>query len=285
MADLPDLDTSNVAFLAFWNAIDQGGVSDIDPTEVTSAPGVQSYTLYDNGLEGEYALSDVDNWSADTTDDQTGDVVSDSNPGTAGFRVKEDGWMVAWSKQGENFGTDQTSPLGGTWDAFKMQDPTNRADANNHNLARLINSLRAEFSNSGTMNYSASDVGLSAYHASGTTTSVLSYDLYQTGGGTETYNPDLTYTNLTRNWHVIGGATAGYEYDRFWGYVSWEGNDLANPANNGTLNPSYGYGVLDAIANPLAPNEDTTYQGTVYGKTSNTGQQTYCNLTSLMVWE
>lgn len=57
MANLPDLNKSDIGIVAYWNGIDNTAASDISPAEVLTEGTIQSYSQYDNGVEGEVQVS------------------------------------------------------------------------------------------------------------------------------------------------------------------------------------------------------------------------------------
>jgi len=72
---MPDLDTSNVGFLAYYNTIEQGGgITDLDPETALDYNRIDSYTLYDNGFEAKVLYGDLE----------------------MTVRLKTDGWCVAY---------------------------------------------------------------------------------------------------------------------------------------------------------------------------------------------
>lgn len=170
MADLPDLDTTDKTFTAFWNALDYG-VTSIDPEEALSAGKITEYTLYDNGWEGKY---------------------SNESGLDLGIRVKSDGWFVAYLFDTEQTATD-TSNLGdlyGIWDILPDWHQFNAQSGLTENtLERAIQSLASELSNWGDIIYNPADVGLYDYshpdageyvvvsgsYSGGTTTSAYTY--------------------------------------------------------------------------------------------------------------
>lgn len=100
MATLPDIDTSQVSFIGYWNAIEQGGVDEAnwDPMDTSSYSNVQTVESYDNGIQG--------------------DVTLPNNGRTARYRVKTDGWVVAWIDRTEDTILNVSSPSHpfGPWD-------------------------------------------------------------------------------------------------------------------------------------------------------------------------
>jgi hypothetical protein len=228
MADLPDIDTSTVGFIAYWNALDHG-VNDIDPSEVTSDSDIVSYTIYDNGLEGTYRPSYMDA-SRDFT-----------------FRVKEDGWFITYLDRRNEFGQSTTkADVEGYWDLpHDATDEYSPSDIQQNTLERAIYNLHRELSNSGSITYSNADVGLYNYEFStSTTVTLFSY----ADSNSSTNNLGITYTSdTTRNWHVAWGS------GRTARTASWEGTTVLDSNNS--------YGALDILANALMPNSGTEYTG------------------------
>lgn len=106
MAELPDIDTDEVSFIAYWNAIEQGDVpsDDWDATEVTSYGDVSGHSTYDNGVEGSLNFG---------------------NSRSGNFRAKSDGWLVVTLDDTEEVSKGQTNRLNGPWDICKnIQEAT-----------------------------------------------------------------------------------------------------------------------------------------------------------------
>lgn len=247
MADLPDIDTTQVSFIAFWNAIDQGGVSDIDPSEVTSEGNIATHTVHDNGIEGTY-------------NSLTGRTIN--------FRVKEDGWLVAWTDRTEDFALEQQSPdnVRGIWDLINdWTDPTAEGAIDTNTLERAIESLADEFSNFGSMTYNTADVGLYNYaYADATTVSHLSDARSSSGGGSHDVTVEFSYTSSTNLLFAaaIGAIDAhaesgGFSTDNT--ESSFEGTNLAFFASIDPGARDQEYGAVDAIAQGLIPNAATAY--------------------------
>lgn len=104
MATLPDIDTSNVGGITFYNVKDEQGVSDadFDPMDFSDWSELADVEIYDNGIDG-YIESDVE-----TRYDSSTEII-------ARFRCKNDGWLICWSPTTSNyFGsteyTDGTTP-------------------------------------------------------------------------------------------------------------------------------------------------------------------------------
>lgn len=85
MTTLPDLDPNTAGHVAFYNAVEQGGLTEDMMTwsDVIDNGSVNSYNVYDNGLIVKY---DDDAW------------------GNLTIRLKTDGWVVAYT------GWDGSSP-------------------------------------------------------------------------------------------------------------------------------------------------------------------------------
>lgn len=151
MADLPDLNTDNVSVLSYWNAISDGGASDIDPEEVLSDGNIQDYTLYDNGVE-------INNYSTVTGR-------------SAKARVKSDGWFVVWMDDTvelvENSGGKPEGPwsIVDDWTEGPVDSDNNDypKSATDHTLVDAISSMVNELSNSAGISFSNSDAGFYNY--------------------------------------------------------------------------------------------------------------------------
>jgi len=239
MASLPDLDTNNISFISYWNAIDSGGLADISPEEVLSDNNIQEYTLYDNGVEGTYRIL-------------TGRDV--------GFRVKNDGWFAVYIDRTERFKlnvgfSDTPAPnselvdIRGPWDIANDWTITNDAttDVVQNALERAINSLQSQLSNSGSVNYDVPDVGLYNYEYPDATT------LTNLTAAQRNIDLGFTYTSdTTRYWHII--AFTGSRYNN---------GDVTAPSGtvlaNYTFDPSRVGASYDMLANNEAPQPETEY--------------------------
>lgn len=275
MATLPDLDKSNVGPIAFWNAIDQGGVSDIDPSEATSWSFINSSTLYDNGVQGTVNL----------------DIGGENNgiPGTrtvyGNFRVKEDGWIIVWLDQSENFtqneqlhsgfnnDIDMPNSMKGWWNldprwingSYRVNPP----DAVDSSFNYQVNGLRQELSNSGSMTFSKSDIGL--YHF-GYEASVLTV-LGTSANFTDTYR--FSYSNSTDFKAVVAAgssqARSGDSSD-----LEFQGDSTVALSLIGSSPEEARAGVYDLKANNAIPNSGTNYghDGTVTNENNTANQYT-----------
>jgi len=257
MSDLPDIDTNTVSFLAYWNAIDQGGVSEIDPADVVSHPRVVEYTAYDNGVEGTFDL---------VTGSRSNDL---DQPRQATFRVKNDGWMVVYLDRSATYARDvRTGNLPrGPWDIVNdwlyVDDGSNSAPPVativKNALERAINALLGEFPNSSNMTYSPGDVGLYDYEFTDATNTTL---FAWAADGAKNVSLRFQYTAGTTIYRAdVMGSLDCYYQDA--GDLSFEGYTLA--AQNGN---SRFFGTLDAVGNNLLANSGTEY-GHDIGDTGN----------------
>lgn len=232
MATLPDLSTGDIGFIAYWNAIDQGGVGDIEPDEVLNSSLVNSHTIYDNGIEGD------------------ADLDLSYNNDTVTFRVKEDGWMVVYMDRTNEF--NQNVSNGGSvsnwvniisdWsESFGGGELNNPISQNR--LTYVLDDLRQQFTNSGSMTYNDSDVSLYNYEYSTSTT--VSLLLKQDNSN---FTAGFSYTaGTTLNWVAATGSQSQSNPS-----VDFEGVTITDNVN--------GYGVIDVLGQGLIPNSGTEYQ-------------------------
>jgi len=255
MADLPDLDTTTVSYIAYWNAIDTGAISSIDAEDITTSGRILNYTLYDNGLEGEIDLA------------PTGNVYRNNGAPTAQFRVKNDGWFAVYTDRTEKFtqDTDHDGESNGTprypasadgwwrldvnWAASDASSGRN-VDVVNNSLVRTIDHLRRQLSNSGNTTLNAGDAGLYNYQYDvATTTTYLS--TYSSEGSTQT--PGFSYTSETDLRAVVVTGATQADYDDT-GDVKFEGTRLARATRATSA------GVQDVLAAGSIPNAGTEYE-------------------------
>jgi len=239
MADLPDIDTTEVSFIAYWNAIDDGGVGSIDPVETQNDPNVVSSTIYDNGIEGVYDLSPL-------LSNKTREV---------NFRVKNDGWMVVYSGTGETFGKNlDASQLDGPWDIISDWTTPNGTTISANTFERAINNLQSNLSNSGSIFYQTSDVGLYNYEYPSSTAATL----FHADGGSRNDKTDFgfLYTSGTEvYWCVIAGVCDTLGTTNSAEVLSPSGTSIVESGGD-----SVEWGTYDMIANNEIPNSDTEYQ-------------------------
>lgn len=228
MATLPDLDTSNIGFCAYWNAIDQGGVGSIDPEDALSDGNINDYTLYDNG------------WEATSYTSVTGREFK--------IRCKSDGWFVAYMDRSENFTVTTGSPdnARGPWDL--ANDWTQGANSNfvSNSLSEAIRSAASNLGNWGSITFNHSDVGLYNFEFSSATgiTGMSSAASTSYEQGDQSQTSGVLYTSGT----TINWATAFANN----GQTDFEGSTITS--NTGE------YGALDLLAAGLVPDAGTEYQ-------------------------
>lgn len=239
MATLPDLDTTRIGPIAFWNATNHG-ISDVDPTEVLSDANINSYTQYDNGVDGTYGRS------------------RRHGSREFNFRVKSDGWFIAWLDRTNDTGTslDESTAIGeydfiDDWTYGNSNDSRDIRALPNSVGSQIISDLNNELSTSGTFNHS--DVGYYYYTAEAATTMTFMAEAEVDGGN---INGGLSYTSdATRHTHLM---TAVYQHTS--DHVNFDGNTVEQ--NSATC------GVADILGRTLMPNSGTTYsQATGTGST------------------
>lgn len=184
MSDLPDLDTSQISFVAYWNAIDDGDVAAIDPEDMLSNSNIQSHTLYDNGFEAQYK------------NPQNGRVHT--------VRAKTDGWIVAYYDRTTEFVQNTDNSPNGFWDI--IGDAASPNSLTQNSLERAINDLSGNLSNAGSINYNPSDVGLYDYQHDATNITVAS----DYCGEESTTTAGLSYTSDTSIKSAVLFSGAGY---------------------------------------------------------------------------
>lgn len=247
MATLPDLDTSDIGYVAYWNAIEQGTLTELDPTSAAVTDNLEVYDEYENGVQGITILG-----------------VSGKKNRDAYLRVKDDGWIVCWIDRSES--TDQAVRSGsveadniyGPFDILSAWGSSGAAaPVENNGLAGIIqgvaNSLEANLTDQGNVglyNYetpSATNITSIVRDAQGgatieitPTSSTNLHQYYMTGAaqnddGTNTENPGNVYHDVNGlNINIGGNAHSTYL-------------GAVNALNKGTASP--GYTTVDSISN------------------------------------
>lgn len=254
MTDLPDLDTTNIGYIAYWNAIDDGGVGSIDPEEVLSSDRIEEYTLYDNGIHiDKYRMEVSQNSSGQDNWDQSRERVVEA-------RIKTDGWIIVYLD-----GTEDTGSITGPFDIHKdwsYLDSNNSAEVSPLTLERAIDRLASELDNYGSMTVNYSDMGLYNYdYESATATTLMAWEDYS-----DTSNPsgEFSYTSGTT-------IHAAYAYGSVrYGDIEFEGVTIASVEENG---------ALELLDNGLIPDADTSYAVTI------TNSQDFHTYNILVIWE
>ena len=241
MSTLPDLPTSEISYVAYWNAIDQGGVSSIDPEEVLSDGSINSYTLYDNGIQIE-------------------DYSTTNNPHLKA-RVKTDGWVIAWLDRTEEYQTDTTSPPSGYWDIINgWQDYNSASTFTDNILERTINSLRIQLSNSSGMSYSTGDVSLYNYeYPNATATTGMSL---KSVSGENTIQGGFSFTSSTTIKAAAAVATGWHDNASFYRPRAYFEGDLIMDAQ---AEFTQEYGSYDLLNAGYLNNSGTEYVAELVG--------------------
>jgi hypothetical protein len=230
MATLPDLDTSSIGLMAFWNAIDQGGVDSIDPMEATGV--FNEYTVYDNGIEGPFSGLRGNR--------------------TLKARIKTDGWIIIWMDNQNDFGTQSSSdgPGYGLWEVI-----TNPLDATSgSDLGKIPNDLdkvRESLSNAGNMTWNAADVGFySPPHPDATNVTCLSVS--SDGSGAANKVGSVDFTTSTPYYFAATGAGKNDDERCEISVVGNSKNITVSQAYSGTLNVlNEGYDLTNPISMDL----------------------------------
>jgi len=261
MSDLPDLSTVDVGHIVYWNILDDGGVNDFDPEEVTSSGRITSYTVYDNGVEGEIQLA------AEAVDvDQNG-----SAPGGK-FRVKSDGWFVVWVDDGANFDQyisttgDQyarsipyPSSLTGWWDGFPQvfgwdDGGYTAGEVDKSAMAKTIGHLTNQLSNSGAVTFNIADAGLYFYgNEDATNITWLSHHAPQEN------NVSFTHTSGMDIYRAVAFGVVGVGSDPA-GKTGFEGIEFASTVTATEL------GNLDLLAAGILPDAGVSKTHENYGQ-------------------
>jgi len=260
MADLPDVDQSTVSFLAFWNAISDGEADSVDPSEVTSASRITSTTSYDNGVEGDYTLK---------------------NSRTARWRVKTDGWFVVWLDRTHDLSNNRDDHDILYWngvkdipdtDTYPSVGQTERPDLQQNAMADAIQDLQSQLSNSASITFNHTDVGLNNYERSEATTTTMLNDRL---GATTTLSLTATVQSDTTTYqYLVPHQLAG---DDSSSYISfdYEGSQFASYSPGSGWN----YDVYDPSNDGLIPSPGTAADFTV-----ETGTQSSSGLTLFVIW-
>jgi len=198
MATLPDLDTSAIGIIAFWNALDHG-VPEIDPTDVLACPNIDTYTQYDNGVQGTMHLD-----------------LHDGSDLPINFRVKGDGWFITWFPRYsvpepdqidivEAWFTNASDPNGYYNLLWDWTDYGNNITPQQSALERAIYTLAQYLDNWAAITYSETDVGYYSYHFSDATG--IYQDSEQETGPGASMDGGLSYTSDVSLYYARACAT------------------------------------------------------------------------------
>jgi hypothetical protein len=247
MAELPDIDTGQVAVLSYWHVEEDGGYAgEISPTEVTSDGDVVQYTAYDNGIQGDYQFG---------------------NGQVGKFRVKSEGWFIAWMPSVEDNLDRMTKeePRGKWdfvrgWESGQLNDNDNISDTE---LSTAIGSLVSNLSNSSQITFDFQDVSTYAYEWDPDAVTLL----HTTTGNNRTCG--FQYTEGTTLHYIVGVAMTSHYYSSSYGSddseVNFEGQTISKTTGddeNGDYIELDGsdrnYGAMD-LSN-IAVSANTEYQ-------------------------
>lgn len=194
---LPDLDTSNISWIAFFNYLDNGA-DDIDPFETESA--MDSYNEYSNGVDGVISYS---------TDQPNVEVK---------VRAKADGWLIAWH--------DDTEPLIQIVADYSDQD-SGHYPISSGLLYQSIDSMESALSNSGQVSLSDGDEAVYNYNYPDATTYTCASI---SNGNGESFSSDIGLSSdiSVQKMHVGGAASTG---------ISFAGNTVVSAGNYGYVDP------------------------------------------------
>jgi hypothetical protein len=259
MSDLPDLNTSNVGFIAYWNAIDDGGATSIAPEDMLTDGNINSYTLYDNGF--------------------TADYTNPINSLPVTVRAKTDGWITAHTTREENYsfgsGVSNTFTDVRGWYNFATGDEDQEninPDLSQNALERSIYSLQSNLSNTNSFVYSTADVALYNYEYPNATNVTLANvgEVTAGSGGSwpSTKTGGISATSATTLDAAIVFARAENKYQN----VEFAGNVIVSPDG---LN----HGTADLLANNFF---DAT--GTEKKLTVNLDTYVTRSITAIIIW-
>jgi len=241
MADLSDLDTTQIGIIAFWNALDHrvvAGIGDVDPTDCIAI--FDGYDVYDNGIEGYKALGSGRYFHA---------------------RVKTDGWIVAWIDRTNTFaypdGSFGEDGRKGYYDIiFDWRGLySSNISSTQTTLSYLISLLYNALLNKTEFTYANTDVGHYSYEF--TLANVLTLmDVLIVYPGGNTKIGKVQYATGTTLYYI---AVAGYAYGSSggrWGEVKFAGNTITTGMNK--------YGAADVLAEGWMPLPIIDYDLYVY---------------------
>lgn len=268
MANLDDLDTTGIGIIAFWNAHDHRnvpGVGDVNPTDCISV--FDSYSVYDNGIEGYKALGITGRYFH--------------------ARVKTDGWMVAWIDRTNTFAYPNKPASDFGEAAYKgyydiLYDWFNE-DANINStyttLSYLISLLYNALTNKADFNFAAADIGHYCYEFPDANVFTLislgaDYSTNKTGYVQYTTGTTLYYASVTGSGEAYN---SGYSATVI---CQLAGNDILNYQ----LIDGKKYGAADIIANNWMPAPLTNYTLYCYGRSSWSGNPGQSHGCILIIW-
>ena len=246
MATLPDVDTSQVGMIVYYNVIDNTTITEVDPTAILDSSKILSYQQYDNGIRGAADLG----------------LGSDR---FATFHVKSDGWISVWVDRSEKYGSDEKSenlydivdlykpvPIDGGVGGF---DSTNGAGISI--IQSFFSQIDAAADNNGTFN--AGDVSWYCYkYPNATTLNMIEENV--------SYNSrsdiELSYTDTVNNYSVLLGGYGFLSSDNYGTDFRFEGTTYWDSGNN---NNYTAWSLIDAWESGIIPSSGVSYTGTTSG--------------------
>jgi hypothetical protein len=288
MATLPDLDTSKVGMIGYWNATNHG-VSEIDPIDAIDFNKVTEYTQYDNGLQGKLEVRRVGEKKGEESLGFFSGVDDEEERGPENiefnFRMKSDGWILVWTDRTNQFGPDwfgnNTEGYRGyyditfNWSAPRTgQDKLNYNTGNEYNISLLpkteisvkIKALQEKLSNSGNITFNHSDVDYYCYEFPNANRMAQSIELFGEGftdyNTQEGFDAGVSYpSNTNKKYHAVFASVSTAEEND--GSFELLFNDTTiTPSKSPTANQNTHrlvYGSIDAIGQNLVPDKSTTY--------------------------
>lgn len=241
MADLPNLNTEQIGPIGFWNVTDHSDAETIDPSEAVKYARVESYTDYDNGIDGTLHQEFVGR--------------------TFNFRIKADGWIIIWLPRSASYTTSSSiGDVNGYWDI--IYDWTEYGTANNNLpisiITHEIDQLRQQLSVDATFN--ESDTGLYNYEFPNSTSVIVGSEL-ETDGTNSDISGGMSYNDYTTRHHhnVVASCYADTGEQST---VTFGGQTIASAADG-----VESYGSTDVLADDLMPESQTVYRndGTLTG--------------------
>jgi hypothetical protein len=252
MSDLPDLDTSSISFVAYWNAHDHGG-ADISPSTALSDSKIESYVAYDNGFEAVYDLG-YDGWDTYNFDGSIKCKV----------RVKTDGWIVVYKdlRRSSNWWTHPGTSK--NLDPQIFEGTYNVGEINSSfwpgtRFGNVIDRVRQELDQGGSLTFNHGDVGYYNYEYTSAAGLDIANTGYNNGSGTLGVESGTTLHTLSAVSNV--GDSDGYikldntEYqasDTSVDYVFLDVNQTPEmPGSGESVDIVYyrpGYGAYDCLA-------------------------------------
>lgn len=215
MSTTPDLDPSNIGYIAYWNVYDDGAVSSFNIDEALTANNIVSKTLYDNGVQGK---------------------LETNGNREANFKIKTDGWFIVWFDGSKNTGQNGSyTNLRGRWDISDVWwRRKNHGDLIKNALAKEIKQLQSNLSITTTFNFG--DVSLYNYaHEEATNATLLC-----AWGETYSYNDGTTTAGFVPSQSTSLVAvdqifTVHKEGDHVWGdsWGEFNGNELMRTSGAG----------------------------------------------------